>query len=107
MIGRRLLRMRKEKKMNQQELAEILSLSKYSISLYENDKSVPSEETLISIAKTFDVSVDYLLGLIDEPYSYKRDAETILRMPLILPPEVKEVVDGFVEFLHYKYSVEE
>ena len=60
MIGERLFKMRKERKMKQEELAEILSLSKYSISLYENNKSVPSMETLCKIAETFDVSVDYL-----------------------------------------------
>jgi len=95
--------MRKERKMNQDELAEILALSKYSISLYENNKSSPSEETLYKIAKTFDVSIDYLIGLIDEPYSYRRDAETIIRLPAVLPPAVKEVTDGFIEFLRERY----
>jgi hypothetical protein len=44
------------------------------------------------------------MGLIDEPYSYRREAETIIRIPTSLPPPVKEVVDKFVGFLHEKYS---
>ena len=93
--------------MNQDELAKILSLSKYSISLYENNKSVPSEETLYKIAKTFDISIDYLIGLIDEPHSYRRDAETVIRIPSFLPPSAKEVLDGFLGFLYDRYSEKE
>ena len=104
MIGERLLKLRKERKMNQDTLGEILSLSKYSVSLYENNKCVPSEETLYKIAETFDISTDYLIGLIDEPYSYRRNSETMIRIPAGLPPAVEEVVDDFVKFLHEKYQ---
>jgi len=104
MIGERLFKMRKERKMNQEELADILSLSKYSISLYENNKSSPSMETLCKIARAFDVSADYLVGLVDEPYSYKRDAETVVRIPAGISPAAKELTNNFINFLYENYS---
>ena len=104
MIGERLLKLRRERKMNQNELAKILSLSKYSVSLYENNKSIPSEETFVKIARTFDISIDYLMGMIDEPYSYRRDSETVIRIPNFLPISVKEAVYDFAEFLQKKHQ---
>ena len=81
MIGERLMKLRKEKKLTQEALGEMLSLTKFSISMYENNKNMPTEEKLIQIAKIFNVSIDYLVGLVDEPYSYLRNEEHILRIP--------------------------
>jgi transcriptional regulator with XRE-family HTH domain len=104
MIGERLLKLRKERKMYQDELAMMLSLSKFSISLYEHNKSVPSEETLCKLAEIFDISLDYLLGLVDEPYSYHRDAGKIIRIPQNIPQCATDVLEDFVAYLSEKYS---
>ena len=55
--------LRKEKKLTQTELAQFLCTTQDSISLWELGKSYPDIPTLIKIAKFFDVSSDYLLGL--------------------------------------------
>ena len=60
----RLLRM--QRGINQIELANNLGVTKQSISNWENDNIMPSAEMLIKIAKYFNVSTDFLLGLSNE-----------------------------------------
>ena len=58
MIGERISELRKRKKMTQKQLAEYLSVSLNSVSLYERNLSTPDDETKIRLAKLFDVSMD-------------------------------------------------
>jgi transcriptional regulator with XRE-family HTH domain len=62
MFSERLKTLRKASRMKQSELAEKLSLSQQTISLYEANKRHPDLETLILLANEFHVSTDYLLG---------------------------------------------
>ena len=59
------LRMRRG--MSQQQLASVINVSQQSINKYENHDVEPNIETLCALADYFNVSVDYLLGLIDTP----------------------------------------
>lgn len=59
----KLRKLRKEREMTQQQLADKLDVTKATVSAYETDAKYPSIEVLIKIAKTFEVSTDYLLGL--------------------------------------------
>lgn len=68
MIGERLLDLRKSAGMTQDDLAEVLSINKHSISAYERDKSEPPDDIKIAIADYFDVSLDYLLGVTTIPF---------------------------------------
>jgi len=104
MIGERLTKLRKQKGLTQDDLGEMLSLANTSISSYETGGSIPTEETLITMAKIFDVSIDYLVGLIDEPYSFQRENELVLRIPGEIPEEVKQTARDFIEFLAHKYK---
>lgn len=61
----RLKELRQEKKLGQIELAKRLDVSKGIISLWENGLREPSMSSLILLAKFFDVSIDYLVGLED------------------------------------------
>lgn len=56
---------RKRLDLTQEELAEKLNISQKSISKYETGARKPSFETLTEMAKLFNVSTDYLLGLTD------------------------------------------
>lgn len=58
----RLKELRKQNGLTQQQLAEILHISQPSYIRYEAGTAEPTQENLIKIADTFDVSVDYLLG---------------------------------------------
>ncbi|MBO1299657.1 MULTISPECIES: helix-turn-helix domain-containing protein [unclassified Enterococcus] len=53
---------RKEFGLTQEELAEKLQVSRSAISNWEIGRNYPDIQTLISLAKTFDVSLDYLLN---------------------------------------------
>ena len=63
----RVKKLRKQQKMNQQELGEALGLTQTAISAIESGTRTTTIEKLILLAKFFDVSTDYLLGLKDEP----------------------------------------
>ncbi len=64
-IGKRIREVRLERKLSQNQMADLLSVSQDTISLWENGKSVPTAEYLIEISKNFNVSTDYILCLAD------------------------------------------
>lgn len=64
-IGKRIKEIRIERGLSQERFGNALSVSQDTISLWEKGKSVPTAEYLIAMAKQFDVSSDYILGLKD------------------------------------------
>lgn len=52
----------KQRDIQQQQMAQILNVSRASIYKYQQGKAEPNIETLIKIADYFDVSLDYLCG---------------------------------------------
>ena len=61
----RLKGLRLKSEMTQDELAKKINISTSTISFYESGAREPNLSTLISLAKIFNVSTDYLLGLTD------------------------------------------
>lgn len=61
----RLKKLREASGVNQAQLAEELGVSRGSISFYENGDRIPDIEFLFRMAKHFNVSSDWLLGLTD------------------------------------------
>ena len=61
----RLKKLRKQKNISQLKLALDLNMSQNTISRYENMTREADYETLIKFADYFDVSLDYLLGRIE------------------------------------------
>lgn len=59
----KLKELREQYKLTQKNLASKLNLTQSTIAYYEIGKKLPTIENLISIAKFFNVSTDYLLGL--------------------------------------------
>lgn len=49
----------------QQQMAEMLCIRQQSYTRYENNIGEPNMETLVKLAKFFDVSSDYMLGISD------------------------------------------
>ncbi|QTL96520.1 helix-turn-helix domain-containing protein [Iocasia frigidifontis] len=58
----RLRQLREENNMTQKEVADKLGITRAAVGLYEQGKRNIDNKTLISLAKIFNVSVDYLLG---------------------------------------------
>lgn len=65
MLGNRLKSLREERGLNQNELANLLSVSSSAIGMYETNKREPNDELTVKIASFFGVSTDYLLGRTD------------------------------------------
>lgn len=65
LLSQRLKELRKSESMSQVALAKLIGVAQSNVSDWENDVSRPEYENLIKIAKIFDVSTDYLLGLSD------------------------------------------
>ena len=64
-FGKRLKSLRLEEGLTQVKLAEALKIDKSTIAKYETDKIEPSIAMLVAMAKYFDVTAGYLLGLED------------------------------------------
>ena len=62
----RLKELRQQRRISQLKLALDLNMNQNTISRYENMEREADYKTLIKIADYFDVSLDYLLGRIDE-----------------------------------------
>ena len=60
-LGEKIAKQRKELNYTQEQLADILGVSRQSISKWESDIAYPETEKLIELGKIFDCSMDYLL----------------------------------------------
>ena len=61
-LGEKLSKLRKEYNYTQEQLADILGVSRQSISKWESDIAYPETEKLIKMGKLFECSMDYLLN---------------------------------------------
>lgn len=60
-VGEKITKLRKEQNLTQEQFAEILKVSRQSVSKWERGDAFPDTEKLIRIGKIFDCSLDYLL----------------------------------------------
>ena len=100
MIACRLRALRKSKGITQNELADILGVRKAAISLYETDQCDPADSIKISIAKYFDVSLDYLVGVIDDEVKYYTE-ENFVKLPENITAEEKELAKKFIDYIAF------
>ena len=70
---------RKQKGLSQTDLAKKTDLQPSTISHFENDRRSPSFENLKKLADALTVSIDYLLGRVEEPKSSGPVAEELFR----------------------------
>ena len=60
-LGEKLSKLRKEHNYTQEQLADILGVSRQSISKWESDIAYPETDKLIKLGKILECSMDYLL----------------------------------------------
>ncbi len=60
-LGDKLSKFRKENNYTQEQLADVLGVSRQAISKWENDTTYPETDKLIRMSDLFDCSLDYLL----------------------------------------------
>ena len=61
-LGEKIAKQRKELNYTQEQLADILGVSRQSISKWESDIAYPETDKLIKMGKLFECSMDYLLN---------------------------------------------
>ncbi|NLW88689.1 MAG: helix-turn-helix transcriptional regulator [Clostridiaceae bacterium] len=61
-IGSKIADARKEKNLTQEQLADMMSVTRQSISRWESDLSYPEMEKVVLLSEVLDVSCDYLLN---------------------------------------------
>ena len=65
-IGERIKELRKEKGVSQLTLAKAVGVDKRAIIFWEQQVNEPKASYIVNLAKFFNVSTDYLLGLDEE-----------------------------------------
>lgn len=64
-IGKRIRELRLGQHMTQTDLARAIGVATNTVTQYEKGTSKVSIDVLVNLAEVFDISTDYLLGLID------------------------------------------
>jgi len=77
-FGERLADLRKDKGLKQKQLALELGISEDMLSSYERGKYTVPDDIKVKIAEYFDISLDYLFGLVDAQISYRRSDVYVL-----------------------------
>lgn len=67
MLGNKLKKLREARSLTQAEIAAEIGVSRERYNQYENNRRAPDYDTLVILAKSFNVSTDYLLGRTDDP----------------------------------------
>ena len=91
-LGEKLSKLRKEYNYTQEQLADILGVTRQSISKWESDIAYPETEKLIKMGKLFECSMDYLLN------------EDIAEKQGIEPKEIETFWDKFKKQFHERKS---
>ena len=65
-IGKRIAELRRDRGLNQEQLAEMAVLNRVTVARYESGKLEPGAQALARIADALDVSVDAILGRSEE-----------------------------------------
>ncbi len=69
---RRLRELREDKDLTQAQISKILNMSQTGYSKYETGENDVPTKILIELAKYYNVSVDYILGITNETKPYRR-----------------------------------
>ena len=75
--GERIRALRKDRGLNQDQLAELANLNRVTIAKYESGRVEPGAQALARIADALEVSTDVLLGRSDVVYPAKKFPVTV------------------------------
>ena len=78
-LGKKIMTMRKEKNLSQEQLAEKLNVTRQTISNWENGKFYPDIDSLVNLSRFFNVSLDDLLSYDDKVLDYLKDSTDIVK----------------------------
>jgi len=78
-LGERIYKYRTEKDLSQLELAEVLDVSRQSVSKWETDASVPDLDKLVKLCDLFGVSMDELVRGVEPKAEECKEPQVIVR----------------------------
>ncbi|GHV48369.1 hypothetical protein FACS189499_07630 [Clostridia bacterium] len=64
-FGEQIVKLRKRNSLSEEKIAKDLGITQQSLNLYENGKRSPNLEMICKLAEYFNISLDYLVGRID------------------------------------------
>lgn len=83
MLADKIIFLRKQQNLSQEELAFKLDVSRQSVSKWETGQSVPDIEKLILLSEIFDTSIDYLIKDDEKEVSSPiKDKTTMIKMTI-------------------------
>ena len=100
-LGEKLQTLRRSRGLSQEQLAEILEVSRQAVSKWENGDSAPDLDRLRAICTYFDVTTDYLIW--DEPEDAPRGAEEARSRETQRKP-LRETVREHGEWVGYAFA---
>ena len=100
-IGQRIKKMRKEIGMSQQDLAKRFGMLRPTISQMENGERKVSAEELIKLSDILNISVQYLVGLVDQPEIVLQERREKMTKPQLRINVPAKNLDNFKEVLLY------
>jgi len=101
MIGERLKQLRQERGIKQKEFANIIGIKKSSMSMYETNRNSPNFETMAKIVQYFNVSADFLIGVIDKTVPPFNETD-FAQIPKVLTDDDRKMLLGLIEYLCFK-----
>ena len=102
---KRLRKLREEKRLRQQALAELFNVTQQSIYKYEHGLAFPDIEIISKMADFFDTSIDYLTGNTEIPCRYETVKDShltvsefrVLEYYRKLSPEVQALIQQIIK----------
>ena len=101
MRGDRLKILRVNKKISQQQLADVLGVDRTMIGKYEIKNNTPSDEILTKMANFFDVEKAFLLGVEE-----KKNKKTGIKIPVLGRVVAGIPIEAITEILDYEEITE-
>ena len=114
-VGERIVRLRKERNINQSELAKMMDVSRQAVSKWENDLTAPDTLRLIQLADALNTDVEYLATGKKAELKTKKEViiqekpievvvEKIVEKPVIIEKtiEVPTIMERVIETPVYK-----
>ncbi len=87
-LGSRIRELRKEKGYTQQQLADLINVTKVSICCYEKGNRTPNLETFLDLVRVLDTTPNYLLGM-DVTVVAEEDEE----YSVVIPKEDLQIIN--------------
>lgn len=106
-LGKRILNIRKERKMSQEDFAELFNVTRQTISSWENSKSYPDIETLVKISDKFNISLDILLredkNMIETYKNDSKQKKVFKRISIILTSIIIIIILAIISVKYNEY----